>query len=68
MKSITKKVMEQYEQIRKSGACNMYDYPCVVDVANWLDLYELSILNKKEYIYMISHYSNLMKKFKLERR
>ena len=40
--NITKKVMEQYEQIRSMGPCNMYDRNCVLDMAERLDLYNLA--------------------------
>lgn len=65
---ITKKVIEQYEQIRITGVCNMNDYICVMDNAADLQLYDLSSLSEKDYVYLISSYSDLMKKFKLKRR
>jgi len=52
-------VIKQYEYIRKSGLCNMYDYDCVVDLANKLGFYDLAVLGKRKYML-------LQEKFKIK--
>jgi len=65
-KIITKEVMEQYEIIRRMGPCNMFDYCCVINTANDLELEELASLEKEEYVYILRNFGKLMKKYKIE--
>jgi len=60
-KNITKEVMEQYEVIRTSGVCNMFDYYCVIRTAAMLDYHELAALYVNDYIYLLSNFGSLMK-------
>ena len=59
--NITKEVMEQYEVVRTSGVCNMFDYYCVMHTAAALDHYELAALDVNDYIYLLSNFGSLMK-------
>ena len=59
--NITKKVMEQYESVRKSGICNMFDYYCVMRAAMTSDYRELAALYVNDYIYLLSNFGSLMK-------
>ncbi len=59
---ITKEVMEQYEQIRSLGPCNMFDSACVQRFANEMEFYDLACLTTDEYVYILSNFSELMKK------
>ena len=59
--NITKKVMEQYESVRRSGICNMFDYYCVMRAAMTSDYRELAALYVNDYIYLLSNFGSLMK-------
>jgi len=65
--SITKNAVEQYEKIRGLGPCNMFDYNCVMNYAGMMGLIELSDLNKDDYIFIISNYSDLLDLFNISR-
>lgn len=62
---ITKEIMEQYEQIRSLGPCNMFDLKCVQRIASKLGFHDLANLTKTEYIYILSNFSRLMKKYEI---
>ncbi len=62
MIEITKETMEQYEKVRQSGACNMFDYYCVQGIANKLEMYALGALNKEDYKTLLMNFGKLMKK------
>ena len=59
--NITKKVMEQYESVRRSGICNMFDYYCVMRAAMTSDYRELAALYVNDYMYLLSNFGSLMK-------
>ena len=63
---ISREVMEQYEQIRKFGACNMLDINCVQNIADQLFFYELAGLSREEYGFILSNFSSLMKKYNIK--
>ena len=63
--NITSDVIEQFEEIRKLGVCNMYDFSCVQNHADRLEFYALASLERKEYVYVITNFSTLMKKFNI---
>lgn len=65
---ITEAVMNQYEIIRRTGPCNVFDYYCVINTANDLELYELGSLEKDEYTYILNNFSMLMKKYGIEQK
>lgn len=62
---ITKEAMDQYEKVRRSGICNMYDLNCVGQVAKKLKFKELAMItnNTKTYSDLLQNFSVLMKKF-----
>lgn len=71
---ITKKVMQQYEKIRQSGATNMFD---MYNVYRWAskkrfydlaDLIAIDIANKDHALYkeILSHFGYYMRKYKIE--
>ena len=63
MKNITVEVVEQYEAIRQSAFCNMFDIKCVQKTASKVEMYELASLSLEEYKYLLNNFSKLMKKF-----
>lgn len=65
-KVITKAVMNQYEIIRSIDACNMFDYYCVINTANDLEMYKLASLEREEYEYILQNFGRLMKKYNIE--
>ena len=62
----TKELMEQYETVRESGACNMFNYSCVINVADQMELYELASLTMEEYGQILMDFSSLMKKHDIQ--
>jgi len=51
-------VLEQYEEVRAAGPCNMMDYRCV---QVWADSHHaLASLTKQEYLLILKHYGDLM--------
>ena len=65
---ITEEVMNQYEIIRSMGPCNMFDYYCVTNTANDLEMFELGSLEKNEYLYILKNFSALMEKYGIEQK
>jgi len=63
---MTKEIMEQYEQVRQSGACNMFDYRCVITVADKLKFYDLASLEIEEYKKLLMNFSKYMKQFSID--
>lgn len=65
---ITRKIVEQYEIIRRAGACNMANYRCVNGEA-WLHHFdELADLTKEEYSILLENYGELMEHYQIEER
>ena len=64
---ISREAMEQYEDIRKSGRCNMMDFNCVMHQAREWDYYDLAELadNKSDYLYLLQNYSRLMELYQI---
>lgn len=63
---VQEKIMQQYEDIRASGACNMFNYTDVKYVANELHFTELFLFMRdstKAYMSILKNFSTLMKKF-----
>ena len=65
---ITAEMMEQYEELRSLGPCNMLEYDCVMFVAGYLNLEALSDLGMDGYFYIMSNYDDLMKQFLMVRK
>lgn len=44
-------IEEQFEEIRSSGECNMYDRKCVAEVADDMEFYDLCLVasDRREY-------------------
>lgn len=64
-----KKIIEQYEFIRQSGATNMFDYTTVKYIAKKLELTELYDFIKDDmdcYKNVLRNFSKLMKKFDIK--
>jgi len=55
---ITKKDVELYEACRQSGKTNMFDIKMVQFLTG---------LNREKLIYIMEHYSELLKKYKIDR-
>lgn len=59
----TKEVMQQYETVRKSGVCNMFDMTCVAyacDMLEFQDLLEV-VEDRKSYSTLLMNFSHLMR-------
>ena len=63
---ISKKTMEQYEQVRQSGVTNMYDYYGVITAANRRKFYALASLTGEEYSKLLSNFGKLMKQYDIK--
>ena len=66
MKIISKKMMEQYERIRQTGATDMYNYYGVVDVARILKYKELGSLSLENYKILLLNFQKLMKYYDIK--
>jgi hypothetical protein len=64
---ISKEAVEQFEEIRAMGPCNMLDRRCVQEAANDFDYYDLAILERDEYLFLVRNYSQLMKHYGIKR-
>ena len=62
---ITKEIMQQYENVRQSGATNMFDYWNVMSVANKFQFHQLGSLTQDEYLFILQGFSRLMSKFNI---
>lgn len=63
---ITREVMEQYEQLRRLGPCNMFDLGCVQLYAEQMEFYELAELDRGDYLYILKNFSQLMAHYEIE--
>ena len=54
MKNREKEIYDSYEKVRKSGVTNMYNKSLVCKLAN---------ISEEEYIYVLSNYNVLNKKY-----
>lgn len=66
-KIITKTVMQEFEEVRVGGSCNMFDMRCVQFIADDNGYHELASLTKGEYVLCIKFYSELMELHGIER-
>ena len=64
--TITKEVMEQYEAIREAGPCNMFNYSCVIHIADQMEFFQLASLDIKQYGQLLMNFSELMKKYNIK--
>lgn len=62
---VTKKIMQQYENIRSKGVCNMFDYYCVVKMADRLKYFALAALTYEEYKDLLMNFGKYMKDFNI---
>ena len=56
MNDISEEQFQAYEDVRASGATNMFDVPMVITLADGL-------ISKKEVLTIMDNYSELMKKY-----
>jgi len=56
MNDISEEQFQAYENVRASGATNMFDVPMVITLADGL-------ISKKEILTIMDNYSELMKKY-----
>ena len=56
MNDISEEQFQAYEDVRASGATNMFDVPLVITLADGL-------ISKKEILTIMDNYSELMKKY-----
>ena len=64
---ITEEVMQQYEVVRKSGICNMFDMTCVAEVCSALEFQDLLEIteDRKRYFTLLMNFSDLMKHYRI---
>ncbi len=65
-KIITREVMEQYEQLRQLGPCNMFDVYCVEGAAHELDFEELAEVYIDHYGLIWQNFGKLMRHYGIE--
>ena len=63
---MTEKIMQQYERVRQSGVCNMFDYNCVRQESLRLECKELASLDISDYFKLLQNYNKLMAKFNVK--
>jgi len=63
---VSKKMMEQYEKIRQTGATDMYNYYGVVDIAKILEFEELSEISLDDYKILLLNFQKLMKHYDIK--
>ncbi len=63
---MTKEIMEQYEKVRRGGACNMFNYTCVMWIANQVGFHALAELTMDEYRDILKNFCKYMKKFDIK--
>ena len=56
----------QYELIRRDGACNMLDHPCVMKQAERFSFWILSSLPREDYLFILRNYSNLCDEYEID--
>ncbi len=64
-----REIIQQYENIRKSGVCNMFNYTAVKYAAKqfgWTALYNFIKDGMNSYQTILLHFSKLMKKFDIK--
>lgn len=64
---ISEEAMQQFEEVRQAGPCNMLNYKCVMRFADGEEMYALASLLDEEYNLILKHYSILMKIYKIKR-
>ena len=65
---MTKEIMEQYEAVRQSGACNMFNYYCVTNVAKTLGFDALAEVSFDEYKDILMNFEKYMKQFDIKQK
>ena len=63
---MTKEIMEQYEAVRQSGACNMFNYNCVTNVAETLGFDALAEVSFDKYKDILMNFEKYMKQFDIK--
>ena len=63
---MTKEIMQQYETIRQSGACNMFNYNCVIDIANRFGFDALAEVTWDQYKDILMNFNKYMKEFDIK--
>jgi len=67
--STQEKIIQQYENLRQSGICNMFDHVSVVTNAhhlNYNELFSFACNNYDGYGSLLMNFSKLMKKFDIK--
>jgi hypothetical protein len=67
IETISKEAMQQYEEIRALGPCNMLDLECVKEEAEALGHTELAALTRAEFLMIFKNYFDLMHHYEIER-
>ena len=65
-KTISKKIMEQYERIRQTNLTNMYDYNGVIRIAMFLKFKELARITLANYKILLLNFQKLMKYYDIK--
>ena len=66
LKIISKKIIEQYEAIRRFGVCNMFDFYSVHNISKQLKFYDLAKLNYDQYCILLQNFGKLMKYYNVQ--
>ena len=64
--TISKECMEQYEAVRRSGLCNMFDRYCVTGAACAMGFDDLADLDRKGYTALLQNFGALMEYYGIE--
>ena len=62
---VCEEAMQEYEDLRRSGLCNMFDLGCVVEAADgigWNALLEVAE-NRSAYLTLLRNFGKLMKHY-----
>jgi len=64
---MTKSVIQDYETIRSSGVCNMFDRHCVANAANRMGFKELEHVaeDRAAYSYLLQNFGRLMAQYEI---
>lgn len=63
----TKEVMQQYETVRKSGVCNMFDMTCVAEACDMLEFQDLLevVEDRGKYTMLLMNFGKLMEHYEI---
>jgi len=65
LRLVSKETMEQYEKLRRSGLCNMFDLGCVHSASGCLGFTELEDISEsfEDYAVLLGNFGGLIKHY-----